>query len=126
MIKYSSIVKLENKKTESSFQCNICNLRKNEDIWMKYIINETEINICSYKCSNIFFKNRPFKLDNVVNRKDFDLPRPVTCVCKDNFEILSEEEIEKLSDREYIRYNKDLRNYIKLNPEKSNLFDDDY
>lgn len=115
MIKYSSIVKLENKKTEKSYKCDICNLKKNQEIWMKYLINEKEINICGFRCSKIFFKKRIFKLDNVVNRKDFDLPRPVTHIYKKNFIILSQEEIDNLSDKEYIQYNKDLKNYAKNN-----------
>ena len=51
----------------------------------------------------------------------FDLPRPVTHICKKNFVILSQEEIDELTDREYIEYNKDLNNYINLNPERAEL-----
>lgn len=121
MIKYSSIVKMESKKKDKCFKCSVCNLKKYDEIWMKYIIDEREINICGYKCSKIFFDNKPFKLDNVVNKKDFDLPRPVTHICKKDFVILSQEEIDELTDREYIEYNKDLNNYINLNPERAEL-----
>jgi len=130
MRKYSNIVSF-NKNTEDSFyKCNVCQLNKKGEIWMKYKKSDKKdkkdkkdkcIHICSYLCSKKYFENKVFKLDKVINKKDFDLPRPIQYYKKTDFKILSSNEIVNLSDYEYIQYNKDLNNYMILNPERSRL-----
>ena len=128
MIKYSNILSLKKNNEDKLYKCNICQLCKRGEIWMKYHININQttdnketINICSYLCSKSYFKNKIFKLDRVINREDFNYLRPILNKKKYNFKILSLNEIEKLSDNEYNKYIKDLDNYFILNPERAKI-----
>ena len=124
MRKYSNIVSLKKNTEDTFYNCNVCKLNKRGEIWMKYKKSDKKdkcTHICSYLCSKKYFENRVFKLDKVVNKKDFDFPRPIQYYKKSDFKILSSDEIENLSDYEYIQYNKDLNNYMILNPERCRM-----
>jgi len=121
LVSYYDILKNIKKENSKCYKCNICNQIK-YDIWLEYLKdNNKSLKICGYSCSAKYFKDKPFYLKYTVNKKDFDFPRPVTKLETKKFEILSEYEIDLLSDYEYINYHKDLDNYILLNPERAKL-----
>tara|TARA_B110000285_G_C14748726_1_gene434204 strand:+ start:109 stop:537 length:429 start_codon:yes stop_codon:yes gene_type:complete len=119
---YSNILKNNNKNKNNNYKCNICNKCKQTKVWLEYIILENKnIKICSYLCSKKYFEDKIFKLDNTVNKKDFDLVRPIIKKNIKPFQILSREEINNLDDNNYLNYCKNLDNYILFNPERAKL-----
>tara|TARA_B110000285_G_scaffold135703_1_gene152045 strand:+ start:113 stop:538 length:426 start_codon:yes stop_codon:yes gene_type:complete len=118
---YSNILKNKN-KNKNNYKCNICNKCKQTEIWLEYIISENKnIKICSYLCNKKYFIDKIFKLDNVVNKKDFDLIRPIIKKNIKSFQILSNKEINNLNDNDYLNYYNNLDNYILLNPDRAKL-----
>ena len=119
---YSNILKNNKNNNNTYYKCNICNKCKKNEVWLEYIILEKKnIKICSYLCSKKYFEDKIFKLDNTVNKKDFDLVRPIIKKNIKPFQILSREEINNLDDNNYLNYCKNLDNYILFNPERAKL-----
>ena len=96
-------------------QCFICNSTIEQKPWITVQCEDYQIHGCSYLCANQFrYKVGYGYWDNVVNKEDFNEPRPVinsNLYCKDittNFgideirdEIKKEEEMITMIEEEY-------------------------
>ena len=112
-------------------ECNHCNMCVNKS-WISFSnIRGENINLCCYTCNNEY----PilYKWKDVKNKDDFQYIPIVTKKQKkdplENFYILTEEEVENLSEEEFINYLDDLEEFKTFYPEKyeviSQIFYDD-
>ncbi len=109
-----------------SYICNKCNNNFEGKAWITINFPENIFNACSYLCYNHCRKYVLPKdhFDLIVNKEDFNHPRPLTHKPEsDNqFKILTETEINSLSNEEYRKYKEDFHDNHLFNPNEWILY----
>ena len=107
--------------------CNKCNKTIDGKPWITIQFSENIFNACSYLCYN---HCRKYVLPKdhfylIVNKEDFNHPRPITHKPQSNeFKLLTETEINELTNDEYRRYKEDFADNHLLNPNEWELYQD--
>lgn len=112
----------------SSYICNKCNSKCEGKPWITIQFSENTFKACSYLCYNHCRKYVLPKdhFDLIVNKEDFNHPRPITHKPDNSYEfkILTETEINQLSNEEYRRYKEDFQEYYLLKPNQWEIYND--
>lgn len=97
------------------YHCSICNENKYKEPIFRYNINKTVQNICSFGCWCRRNKNI-YTWNNTINKEDF-LQYPIPFVQKETkFQLLSNSQLDQMTNVEVSDYLDKLDNYLLLNP----------
>lgn len=107
------------------YVCNKCSSQCDGKPWITISLSEQTFKACSYLCYNYCRKNTLPRnhYDLIVNKEDFTLPRPYSYKNDkiQEFTILTETEINQLSDEQYSQYKEDMSNYYMFSPPDINM-----
>jgi len=120
MTTFKDAIKKKNIDYNTGYRCECCNMRGHGKPWAIYkdVIKK---NICSYLCygkMNMTDKNLWSK---VINKNDFFDLRPILPDKKNDFMILTNEELMKLDDKSLKKYYERLNVYYYMNPERAKM-----
>ena len=112
----------------STYICNKCNSKYEGKPWITIQFPENTFKACSYLCYN---HCRKFVLpkdhfDLIVNKEDFNHPRPITHKPDNSydFKFLTETEINQLSNDDYRRYKEEFQDHHLLQPNQWEIYND--
>ena len=107
-----------------NYTCNECLKTKEGKAWISIQDKENVIRNCSYLCYKRHLVHIPKKhFHLILNLEDFNEPRPVFIKpTKQEFQFLTETEINELSNEQYHNYKDDLDEQFLLNPIQSEVY----
>jgi len=107
-----------------NYICNECLETKEGKAWISIQDKDQIIRNCSYLCYKRHLDHIPKKhLHLILNIEDFSEPRPVFIKpTKQQFQFLTETEINELSNEQYHDYKDDLDEQFLLNPIQSEVY----
>ena len=107
-----------------NYICNECLETKEGKAWISIQDKDQIIRNCSYLCYKRHLDHIPKKhLHLILNIEDFSEPRPVFIKpTKQQFQFLTETEINELSNEQYHNYKDDLDEQFLLNPIQSEVY----
>lgn len=124
MLSFKSIVEMKKENNSLSYyNCNTCNLLKNNNPWAIYYneCKKCNVKICSYICFKKEYDTNKNIWNNLLNKKDFNLLMPIIPKVNKEFVIKSEEEINNMNKYEKNKYNKDLNKFFLENPNRAQM-----
>ena len=107
-----------------NYICNECLETKEGKAWISIQDKDKIIRNCSYLCYKRHLDHIPKKhLHLILNIEDFSEPRPVFIKpTKQQFQFLTETEINELTNEQYHDYKDDLDEQFLLNPIQSEVY----
>ena len=120
MISFKDAIKKKNIDYNSGYKCECCNMISHGKPWVIYK-DVVKKNICSYLCYGKMNTNDKNLWSKVINKNDFFDLRPILSNKKNDFMILTNEELSELDDNSIKKYYKKLNIYYYMNPERARL-----
>jgi len=107
-----------------SYTCNACFETKEGKAWISIQGKDTVITACSYLCYKKHLTHIPTRhFHLILNPEDFSEPRPGGIQpIKEQFNFLTETEINELTNEAYHKYKDDLDEQFLMNPIKSEIY----
>jgi len=107
-----------------NYTCSECLKTQEGKPWISIQDKENIIRTCSYLCYRRHLDYIPKKhFHLILNLEDFNEPRPVFAKpTKQEFQFLTETEINELSNEHYHNYKDDLDEQFLLNPIQSEVY----
>ena len=117
---FASITK-STKKEYNKYNCRCCKRQMLGTPWMSYNNNNKILHLCRYLC---YKKERQYNdsiWDNLINKEDYEFITPIRNTKKKEFVFLNDNELNKLTESQYIQYNANLEEYFWKNPERARI-----
>ncbi len=117
---FASIAK-STKKEYNKYNCKCCKRQMLGTPWMSYNNNNKVLNLCRYLC---YKKERQYNDSiwaNLINKEDYEFITPICNTKKKEFVFLNDNELNKLTESQYIQYNTNLEEYFWKNPERARI-----
>jgi hypothetical protein len=122
MTSFKDAIEKKNVDYNSGYICECCNMTKYGKPWIIYDDKlSNDKNICSYLCCKKMSENDKNLWSKVTNKQDFIDLRPILPKKKEEFMILTKDELLNLDDKKLFEYYKDLNEYYYKNPERANM-----
>jgi len=112
-------------ETPSKYTCYQCQLTKDGKPWITINFPDNLFHACSYLCYKAASESLPKKhFDLIVNKEDFNEPRPVTVKPRStpSFKFLTETEIYTLTNEQYRDYKDGIDEQFLLNPVQAEVY----
>ena len=91
------------------------------DRWMSYNSNNRVRYLCRYLCYKKERERDDTIWDNLINKEDYEFITPIRNTKKKEFVFLNDNELNKLTESQYIQYNTNLEEYYWKNPERARI-----
>ena len=109
------------KKEGNKYKCRCCQRHLIGNPWMSYNSKGRVKYLCRYLC---YKKERELDdtiWDNLINKEDYEFITPIRNKRESEFVFLNDNDLNRLTESEYIQYNKNLEEYYWKNPERAQI-----
>ena len=112
---------LSTQKEGNKYKCHCCKRQMFGNPWMSYNSNNKEKYLCRYLCYKKEREQDDSIWDNLINKKDYEFITPMRNIKVSEFVFLNDNDLNRLTESEYIQYNINLEEYYWKNPERAQI-----
>jgi len=109
------------KKEGNKYSCKCCKRQFVGIPWMSYYNKDRVRYLCRYLCYKKERERDNTIWDNLINKEDYEFITPLRNKKESEFVFLNDIDLSRLTESEYIQYNKNLEEYYWKNPERARI-----
>ena len=109
------------KKVGNKYKCRCCQRLMVGNPWMSYNSNGRVKYLCRYLCYKKEREQDNTIWDNLINKEDYEFITPIRNKKESEFVFLNDNDLNRLTESEYIQYNKNMEEYYWKNPERARI-----